>query len=81
MQEGGAVSQLRLNVEELTAWCERHGLNASEIAAGPVTATHERGRLVYALRRWVGNAGDEPQFVPAAVSVPLDDPMPPLYLH
>ena len=75
------MSQLRLNTEELTAWCERHGLNASEIAAEPAAATHEGGRLVYTLRRWVGNAGDVPQFVPVAVSVPLDDPVPPVYLH
>ena len=75
------MSQLRLNVEELTAWCERHGLNASEITANPVTAEHKGGRLVYTLRRWVGNAGDEPQFVPMTVSVPLDDPVPPVYLH
>ena len=76
----GCMARLILNTEALTAWCERHGLKAEEIAADEVEPRVTRDGLVYELRRLVGVTDDGPAFEPVVVTVDPSDPLPPLHV-
>ena len=70
-----------LNSKALTEWCNRHGLKADQIAADVDDKGIKDDRHVYGLRRLVGVGESDPPYEWEwfEVSVPIDDPMPPLY--